>query len=161
MALEPHHRPVGALLRGNARRMRRRPTDAEDAMWRLWRSRRFEGLKFRRQVPFKNFILDFVCFELRLVVEIDGSQHFDAAGDRRRQRVLQNEGFDIVRYWNNDLLQRPRLVLEDLFYRICRLKSLDPSLGAARCAAPPSPTRGEGEAALTLRGPEENVRSVG
>ena len=144
MATEPHHRPVGKAIRGNARRMRRRPTDAEDAMWRLLRSRRFEGLKFRRQVPFKNFILDFVCFELRLVVEIDGSQHFGAVCDQRRQRVLQEEGFDIVRYWNNDSLQRPRLVLDDLFYRICRLKSLDPSPGAAKYAAPPSPPRGEG-----------------
>jgi very-short-patch-repair endonuclease len=113
-------------------------------MWRLLRDRRFEGLKFRRQFPFQKYILDFVCFEPRVVIEVDGSQHFGAMCDQRRAEILQREGFEIIRYWNNDLLQRPRLVLGDLFYRISRLKAPDASPGAALGAAPPSPTRGEG-----------------
>jgi very-short-patch-repair endonuclease len=55
--------------------MRREPTDAEARMWKLLRDHRLANIKFRRQVPFRSFILDFVCFERRLVIEIDGSQH--------------------------------------------------------------------------------------
>jgi very-short-patch-repair endonuclease len=70
-----HHGPVTGLSRGRARRLRRDFTDAELKMWRLLRDRRLASVKFRRQVPFRNYILDFVCFEHRLVIEVDGSQH--------------------------------------------------------------------------------------
>jgi very-short-patch-repair endonuclease len=94
--------------------MRREPTDAEAAMWRLLRDRRLSLFKFRRQVPFQSFILDFVCFEKRMVIEIDGSQHADSARDTAREAVLIAEGFRIARYWNNDVLQRRSSVLEDI-----------------------------------------------
>lgn len=90
-------------------------------MWRLLRNRRLTGLKFRRQVPFRGYILDFVCFDRKLVIEIDGSQHLGSARDAVRDAVLDAEGFVIVRYWNNDVLQRSRSVLEDLLERIARL----------------------------------------
>lgn len=90
-------------------------------MWRLLRSRRLTGLKFRRQVPFQGYILDFVCFDRKLVIEIDGSQHLGSARDAVREAVLDAEGFVIVRYWNNDVLQRSRSVLDDLLERIARL----------------------------------------
>ena len=96
--LKPHHRSIGKVMRGNARRMRHRPTEAETAMWRLLRDRRFEGLKFRRQFPFQKYILDFVCFEPRVVIEVDGSQHFGAMCDQHRAEILQREGFEIIRY---------------------------------------------------------------
>jgi len=95
--------------------MRREPTDAEAAMWRLLRDRRLALFKFRRQVPFKNFILDFVCFEKRLIIEIDGSQHVESERDTARDAILNAEGFRIARYWNNDVLQQPFAVLEDIF----------------------------------------------
>jgi very-short-patch-repair endonuclease len=98
--------------------MRREPTDAEAAMWRLLRDRRLSAFKFRRQVPFKNYILDFVCFEKRLVIEIDGSQHSESQGDLSRAAALASEGFETARYWNNDVLQRPVAVLEDVLAKL-------------------------------------------
>jgi very-short-patch-repair endonuclease len=98
--------------------MRRAATDAEATMWHLLRDRRFSHVKFRRQVPFQNYILDFVCFERRLVIEIDGSQHADSTRDERRDAVLASQGFHVLRYWNNDVLQRRVAVLEDLFTKL-------------------------------------------
>jgi very-short-patch-repair endonuclease len=103
--------------------MRREPTDAEAKMWLLLRDRRLAQFKFRRQVPFQNFILDFVCFEKRLVVEIDGSQHADSERDTAREAVLLAEGFRIARYWNNDVLQRPASVLEDVLAKLAESES--------------------------------------
>lgn len=98
--------------------MRGEPTDAEAKMWRLLRDRRLTEFKFRRQVPFQNFILDFACFEKRFIVEIDGSQHADSIRDTARDAVLIAEGFRIARYWNNDVLQRPSSVLEDILAKL-------------------------------------------
>jgi very-short-patch-repair endonuclease len=113
-----HHRPIAKHLSGNARRLRRQATDAEAAMWQALRSRRFSSIKFRRQFPFQNYILDFVCLERRLVIEIDGSQHAHSQKDREREAVLASEGFQVIRYWNNDVLQRRSAVLDDLFAKL-------------------------------------------
>ncbi|MES2197836.1 MAG: DUF559 domain-containing protein [Pseudomonadota bacterium] len=98
--------------------MRREPTDAEARMWRLLRDRRFQLFKFRRQVPFQNLILDFVCFDKRFIVEIDGGQHADSQRDMARDAFLATEGFRIARYWNNDVLQQPTAVLEDILAKL-------------------------------------------
>ena len=147
---ESHHQSVAKCARRNARAMRQSSTDAESVMWRMLRDRRLGTAKFRRQAPFQNFILDFVCFERRLVVEIDGSQHADSKRDEKRDAALAKEKFRIARYWNNDVLQRREAVLEDLLAKLTRI---DPSPGALR--APPSPTRGEGDRAL---GKERHIR---
>ncbi len=118
MPQTPQHRPTHKRIRDFAKKMRREPTDAEAKMWRLLRDRRLAQFKFRRQVPFQNFILDFVCFEKRLVVEIDGSQHADSERDRAKEAVLLAEGFRIARYWNNDVLQRYTSVLEDVLAKL-------------------------------------------
>ncbi|MBR1124486.1 endonuclease domain-containing protein [Bradyrhizobium lablabi] len=97
--------------------MRHEPMDAEAAMWRLLRDRRLAAFKFRRQVPFQNYSLDFVCFSKRFVVEIDGSQHADSRRDMVRETALIAEGFEIARYWNNDVLQ-PTSVLEDILSKL-------------------------------------------
>jgi very-short-patch-repair endonuclease len=70
------------------------------------------------QVPFQNFILDFVCFQQRLVIEIDGSQHAASERDTTRDAALTAEGFSVVRYWNNDVLQQPAAVLEDIVTKL-------------------------------------------
>jgi very-short-patch-repair endonuclease len=114
----PNHRPVAKRIRGFAKKMRHEPTDAELAMWRLLRDRRLARFKFRRQVPFRNFILDFVCFEERIVIEIDGSQHASSVRDAARDSILVAEGFRIERYWNNEVLQQPSAVLEDIFAKL-------------------------------------------
>jgi very-short-patch-repair endonuclease len=113
-----HHRPAANRLRGNARNMRRAATDAEAAMWHLLRDRRFSSVKFRHRAPFQNYILDFVCFDRKLVIEIDGSQHLDSERDEKRDAVLAHEGFRVIRCWNNDVLQRRTPVVEDLFARL-------------------------------------------
>jgi len=115
---EPSHRPVPKRLRQFAKNMRHEPTDAEAAMWRLLRDRRLSAYKLRRQVPFKSYILDFVCFEKRLVIEIDGGQHAESQRDAARDATLSAEGFVIARYWNNDVLQQPASVLEDVLAKL-------------------------------------------
>jgi len=114
----PHHRPIAKRIRNFAKKMRRGPTDAEAAMWRLLRDRRLTLFKFRRQVPFQSFILDFVCFEKRLILEIDGGQHVESKCDLARETILMAEGFRIARYWNNDVLQQPSAVLEDILAKL-------------------------------------------
>ena len=80
-------------------------TEAEQALWKLLRSRRFEGFKFRRQVPLGPYVADFVCFELHLVVEVDGGQHaVRMEEDAERTRWLEAHGFRVVRFWNSDVL---------------------------------------------------------
>jgi very-short-patch-repair endonuclease len=122
--------------------MRHEQTDAEAAMWRILRSRRFAGFKFRRQAPCGNCILDFVCYERRLVIEIDGSQHAESDRDAARDLYLASQGFRVVRYWNNEVLRNPAGVAEHLL-RLLQGEP-DPSPGATLRAAPPSPARGEG-----------------
>ena len=114
----PHHRRTDERIRNFAKAMRREPTEAESAMWRLLRDRRLDHVKFRRQVPFQNFILDFVCFEKRLILEIDGSQHAESGRDAARDTKLAAEGFRIARYWNNDVLQRRTAILEDILAKL-------------------------------------------
>jgi very-short-patch-repair endonuclease len=114
----PNHRPTSNRAPNFAKKMRREPTDAEAAMWRLLRDRRLALFKFRRQVPFQNFILDFVCFEKRIIIEIDGSQHASSTHDTARDAVLMAEGFRVARYWNNDVLQRSSAVLEDILAKL-------------------------------------------
>lgn len=87
-------------------------------MWRLLRDRRFERYKFRRQTPVEQFILDFVCFEKRLIVEIDGSQHAAEDADAERNAVLRAAGFRIARYWNNDVLYNSSAVQEDILAKL-------------------------------------------
>jgi very-short-patch-repair endonuclease len=114
----PRHRPTARRIRNFAKKMRHQPTDAEAAMWRLLRDRRLELFKFRRQVPFQSYILDFVCFEKRLIIEIDGSQHASSQRDQVREAALIAEGFKIARYWNNDVLQQRLSVLEDILAKL-------------------------------------------
>jgi very-short-patch-repair endonuclease len=100
--------------------MHRIATDAERKLWLMLRDRRLDGIKFRRQVPFGSYILDFVCFERRLVIEVDGGQHADLMTDRLRDARLRAEGFRVVRYWNNDVLKNPEGVLTDLLERLAK-----------------------------------------
>jgi very-short-patch-repair endonuclease len=118
MSQGPSHRPISNRIRGFAKAMRREPTDAEATMWRLLRDRRLAPFKFRRQVPFQSYILDFVCFERRLVIEIDGGQHSESAADAARDSLLRREGFIVVRYWNNDVLQQRSAILADILQKL-------------------------------------------
>jgi very-short-patch-repair endonuclease len=90
--------------RDTARRLRHNSTDAERALWFLLRDRRFEGIKFRRQVPIGPYVVDFASIQHQLVVELDGGQHAESSGDRRRDAFLTAEGWRVVRFWNNEAL---------------------------------------------------------
>lgn len=93
------------LHRCFARAMRRQMTDAEWALWEALRDRRLGGFKFRRQVPLCGYILDFVCFEARLTVEVDGAQHANSKGDQKRDAVLAKDGFSTLRFWNDEVMR--------------------------------------------------------
>src|ERR1700682_3766070 len=107
------HRTIASHTKSNARKMRVLSTNAESVMWRFLRDRRLQSFKFRRQVPFQNYILDFVCYEKMLVVEIDGGQHSENLQDQIRDRLLAAKGFKTVRYWNNDVIKNAEGVLMD------------------------------------------------
>src|SRR5690348_6938398 len=118
------------------RRLRRDMTHAERVLWRLLRDRRLSGIKFRRQQPIDSYVVDFVCFSHRLVIEVDGGQH--AAVDTyelRRTAHLERGGFRILRFWNNEVLENPEGVWEAIRQA---LSELTPS-------PRPSPATGEGE----------------
>ena len=92
--------------------MRKRHTDAERLLWHHLRSKQIEGLKFRRQQPIGKYIVDFVCFERKVVIEVDGGQHAKEGGDKERDLWLNKEGFQVLRFWNNEVLLKPKGVLE-------------------------------------------------
>lgn len=91
------------LSKARARRMRREMSPAERALWYALRSRRFMGLKVRRQVPIGPFIADFYCADHRLIIEADGSGH-GSLRDIERDRWLAAKGFHVLRLWNGDIL---------------------------------------------------------
>jgi len=97
--------------------MRAHETDAERALWRLLRDRRLQAMKWRRQVPLGPYIVDFVCFEHRLIVECDGSQHAENRHDVRRDAWLETQGFAIVRFWNHEILRERENVLNTILAR--------------------------------------------
>ena len=97
------------------------------ALWLRLRNRGFEGSKFRRQVPFGRYVLDFFCDDLQLVIELDGGQHADSDGDAVRTRYLESQGLRVVRFWNNDVLKNMDGVLEHLSTVIAEARNPSPS----------------------------------
>lgn len=92
--------------------MRSASTDAEHRLWKHMRDRRANGYKFRRQQPVGRYIVDFICFEARLIVEADGGQHQEqGAYDSARTRYLESRGYRVLRFWNSDILARTESVL--------------------------------------------------
>jgi adenine-specific DNA-methyltransferase len=103
-----------------ARELRRDSTDAERALWQDLRGRRFEGFRFRRQRPIGAFIVDFVCLERQLVIELDGDQHAEQIEyDRQRTAALERLGYQVLRFWNVDVL-RSRVNVLDTIDRLLR-----------------------------------------
>jgi len=100
--MPPRHTPQSIA---RARALRNRQTKAESLLWYVLRNRRLCGLKFRRQFPVEPFIADFACVEARLIVEIDGGYHdYTYADDRSRQRRLEQSGWKVLRFSNEDVL---------------------------------------------------------
>ncbi len=108
---------VSSKLRSNARALRKNSTDAERLLWNALRDHRLNGAGFRRQVPIKNYIADFVCHAAKLVIELDGGQHFsDEAeqADASRSAVIEAQGFKVLRFSNQDIMANRTGALETI-----------------------------------------------
>jgi very-short-patch-repair endonuclease len=103
-----------------ARRLRRASTDAERRLWALLRDRRLAGYRFRRQHPIGDYVVDFACTKHNLIIEADGGQHSDNQADERRTAFLQNEGWHLIRFWNNDVLANTEGVIETILRALHR-----------------------------------------
>jgi very-short-patch-repair endonuclease len=106
---------VSSNQRSRARTMRAAPTDSELRLWRLLRDRRLSGFKFRRQVPVGAYIVDFLCVGAKLIVEADGSQHAESLPDTIRDAYLESQGWKVLRFWNNEVVQNREGVLETIY----------------------------------------------
>jgi len=100
-------------LSAAARKLRKHPTKAENLLWQNLRNRQLEGFKFRRQQPLGPYILDFVNFDKRLAIEVDGGQHAILKDkDKKRDAWLKAEGFEVMRLWNNEVFENLNGVLQ-------------------------------------------------
>jgi len=105
------------ILQGKLqRRLRNDMTDAELRLWQCLRRRQMDGSRFRRQHPFRNYILDFVCLEKMLVIEVDGGQHREnVERDEARTVRLSAAGFRVLRFWDNEVLGDIEAVKESIW----------------------------------------------
>jgi very-short-patch-repair endonuclease len=109
-------------LTNNARSLRQNQTDVEYLLWQKLRNRQILNFKFRRQFPIDPYIADFSCLELKLIIELDGSQHFEQAHyDNERDFYLAQRGFKVIRFWNNDVINNIEGVLEKIYLVILEI----------------------------------------
>jgi very-short-patch-repair endonuclease len=113
----------------NAKTLRAHQTEAEQRQWYHLRAHRFMDLKFKRQKPIGSYIVDFVCMERMLIVEIDGGQHSEQLEyDQRRDARLRSQGYTVLRFWNNDVMHQMENVLEQIRLAVV----LEPSPASGR-----------------------------
>lgn len=89
-------------------------TDAEQRLWYRLRAHRLSGASFRRQFPIGRYIVDFVCLDARVIVELDGGQHADSIKDAARDGWLRSQGSKVLRFWNNDVLSNTNGVVQTI-----------------------------------------------
>ena len=109
--------PLTPTLRKQARQLRKQQTDAEQLLWHLLRDNNFYGFKFRRQHPVDPYVLDFYCHEAQLGIELDGGHHNEAdqqSKDKKRTAFLREQGMEVIRFWNHEVLRETEGVLERL-----------------------------------------------
>ena len=122
------------MAREFARQLRKDMTDAERWLWYELKAKRFDDRKFRRQAPIGDYIVDFVCHEARLIIELDGGQHAVSVDrDNARTAWLNTQGFRVLRFWNFQVFEDSDSVLETIWNALRVVPSPQPS-----------PTRGEG-----------------
>lgn len=120
-----------------AKSLRSNQTEAERKLWHHLRAHRFLGLKFKRQKPIGHYIVDFICMEHHLIIELDGGQHADQTDyDQQRDAWLRTKGYTVLRFWNNEVLQQTEAVLERVRESTVAFAALSPN---------PSPVNGRGE----------------
>lgn len=128
------------MLLDFAKTMRAVPTDSEHRLWQHLRAGRLPKFKFRRQQPLGNYIVDFVCLEARLIVELDGGQHHGSASDIARDAWLTSQGFVVLRFWNNEVFGNLEGVVERILVQLQATPSPQPLSG-------PRPPRRRGRGA--------------
>lgn len=132
---------ISRKTRVRAKSLRRNATDAERILWSALRAHRLRGSSFRRQVPIGSYIADFVCHTAKLVIEIDGGQHFSTEGERhdaRRSTYFASKGFRVLRFSNLDIMTNRDGVIEAIASQIKSATAITPP-------PYPSPARGGGE----------------
>jgi very-short-patch-repair endonuclease len=128
---------IAAKTRARAKALRHDLTDAERKLWAMLRAHRLQGARFRRQTPIGPYIADFVCHAAKLIIELDGGQHFEAtheARDAHRTAFLASKGFRVLRFSNHDVLTNRQGVLETI------------AIAIEEAPSPPSPASGGGSA---------------
>jgi very-short-patch-repair endonuclease len=161
------HAPVSERQRGRAKQLRQTMTPAETLLWRYLKANRIDGLGFRRQVPFRNYIADFACLSAKLIVELDGQSHDSDAqqkADEIRDAFFIAEGFRVLRFTNQDVMSNLEGVVEAI-----RLAAMSQAGGSPPSLTLPHKGGGNGEtvlskdidsvdllqsAALSIRGPQ-------
>lgn len=127
---------VRHTLVSNARKLRNDSTDVERLLWRYMKNSQIEGTKFRCQEPIEEYIVDFVSYSPKLVIELDGSQHMEnRVYDKQRDECLRKNGFVVLRFWNNEVIEHLEEVLEVIRLSCLNLASPTPQ---------PPPARGGG-----------------
>lgn len=115
-------------IRSRARALRNNPTEVEKLLWRQLRMWQLDGYKFRRQQPIGNYIVNFVCFEKRLIVEVAGGQHAEQTRyDAERDDWLRAQGFVVLRFWNNEVVDNIEGVTEKIYQSLQSTPFLNPS----------------------------------
>jgi very-short-patch-repair endonuclease len=128
-------------LLDNAKTLRRNLTDAEQKLWYHLRAHRFMGRKFKRQKPMGRYVVDFVCLEEKLIIELDGGQHAENIEyDQERDSWLRNQGYMVLRFWNNELMNETESVLEQI-----RIVLDHEAISSETLSPSPSPTSGRGD----------------
>lgn len=108
-------------LKPLARDLRKNQTIAEAILWKHLRNRRVLGLKFKRQVPIGKYIVDFVCVEKKLVIELDGGHHNEElhkTNDDERTEMLKHYGYHVIRFWNKDVINNFENVMEEIYFNV-------------------------------------------
>jgi len=149
--LTRHASERNAVLTGFARDMRKAPTDAEARLWFFLRDRRLAGCKFRRQHAIGQFIVDFICVERGLVVELDGGQHgelFQKEADAERTAFLEARGLRVLRFWNDEVVRETEAVLGGIYDGLLGPSPRPSPQGGEDPSPRPSPRGGEGEGAV-------------
>jgi very-short-patch-repair endonuclease len=150
------HAVVTERQRSRAKQLRRAMTRAETLLWRYIKADRIEGAGFRRQVPFENYIADFVCFSAKVVIELDGESHDFIErqnADRNRDAVLASEGFPVLRFTNEQVMSNLEGVVEAIRQAISfRAGGLPPSL--------PLPHKGGGNGESGANGQEDITNTI-
>ncbi|HEX3448307.1 MAG TPA: endonuclease domain-containing protein [Isosphaeraceae bacterium] len=108
-----------------ARELRKNMTDTERLLWSKLRGKQFGGFKFRKQSPIGQFIVDFVCFDRKVVIELDGGQHaISVEDDKKRSEWLKSQGFQVIRFWNHEFIEDSDMVMEAIWLALQRPPTL-------------------------------------